>query len=1645
MTLQNPQRHVIPTAVLTQSKPVLITVVRQVTTAIPKTSVTRPRHAKTVVTKPNSPPRRHINHSPSPKASNFPPKITAAKAPMSNPQHALKDKGVIDSGCSRHITGNISNLSEFEELDGGYVAFGGNPKGGKISRKGKIKTEKLDYDDVYFVKELKFNLFSVSQMCDKKNSVLFTNTKCLVLSPEFKLPDENQVLLRVPRKNNTYNVDLKNIVPSGALTCLFAKATLDESNLWHRRLGYINFKTMNKLFKGNLVRGLPSKVFENDNTCVACKKGKQHKASCKFEGKVDEEFLVGYSVSSKAFRVFNSRTRIVQETLHVNFLENKPNVAGSGPTWLFYIDTLTRTMNYQPVTTDTNGDAAFDEKEPEFEARKPESEVNVSPSSSAQNKKHDVKTKKEAKGKSLVESITGYRNLSAEFEDFIDNSINEADFNNLETSITVSPIPTTIVHKDHLVTQIIGDLSSATQTRSMIRVAKDQGTKRVFRNKRDKKGIVVRNKARLVAKGHTQDEGINYEEVFALVARIEAIRIFLAYAAFMGFMVYQMDVKSAFMYGTIKKEVYVFQPSGFEDPDYPDMVYKVVKALYGLCQDLIACPIDTEKPLLKDPDGEDVDVHTYRSMIGSLMYLTLSRPDIYVCSLCMCSFLSYPKVDDKVGIEVSVVDLQVSAVRLILLLLVQKFLMFNLTNWCCSLSAVRLQALVDKKKVVVTESTIRDALQLDDADGVECLPNEEIFTELARMSLVRNVDSPTKFYMYPRFLQLMIRKQVGKGFLGVDTPLFEGMLVAQEVGKSDADEVHAEDVNAAGVTKCAASVADDEVNAVVDEPSIISPTPPTLPPQPSQDKPSTSHMRMLSWRMLRMLLMLKKVLMIRGGKQNPKLKSTRLTWNVLKSDTITAASITIIADDAQVPADEAYARELEAEINKNIDWDEVIDHVHKKEKEDNVVKRYQALKKKPQTKAQARKNMIIYLKNTKEQIDEEESRAFKRLNETKEDKAAKRQKLDEKKNQRSVHGQAKVKSWKLLESYGVQIITFTTTQLILLVERKYPLTKFTLSQMLNNVRLKVKEESEVSLELLRFTRQQQQEANAGRHFITAVSYELMLFGLTKDVAVILMLLAPKNTMAPLMFADTHDMVAFLSKSDASEIFDQIMDFLNAYTIKYDLVVNPTIYVSCIKQFWATAIVKKVNDDVQLRALIDGKKEVVSEAIIRRDLHLDDADGVECLPNEEIFKELSRMRYENPLPKLTFYKAFFYAQWKFLIHTLVQCLSTKRTAWNEFSCSMASAVICLATGRKFNFSKYIFDNMVRNVDCPSKFLMYPRFLQVVMDIQVDDMTTHNTRYTSLALTQKVFVNMRRVGKGFSGVETPLFASMLVHPQPQAKEGVEILISPAPPSTTKKDKHSQALEILQLKTRVKKLERKRKSKSPGLKRMRMEGKIEAIDADEDITLVDVESNEKIVAIDAESQGARDKQEKADMERVLELQRQYDDKEENIDWSVFAEQVQERHLDSIKKYQNLKKNPDLIAQDRKNMIIYLKNMAGYKMEYFKVMTYDKESFKKLKEAEVSGSKSKSTQEIPSNDLKEMSEEDIQNMLEIVPVLEFKVKALHVKYPIIDWEIHTEGSRVYWKIIRVRGITEAYKIFKDMLKGFDKEDLVALWNLVK
>ncbi|GJQ91498.1 hypothetical protein Tco_0002637 [Tanacetum coccineum] len=217
-------------------------------------------------------------------------------------------------------------------------------------------------------------------------------------------------------------------------------------------------------------------------------------------------------------------------------------------------------------------------------------------------------------------------------------------------------------------------------------------------------------------------------------------------------------------------------------------------------------------------------------------------------------------------------------------------------------------------------------------------------------------------------------------------------------------------------------------------------------------------------------------------------------------------------------------------------------------------------------------------------------------------------------------------------------------------------------------------------------------------------------------------------MANLKFADTHNLVVFLSKPIECKGFEQIVDFLNAHLINYALTVNPTIYTSCINQFWSTGVVKTIDGEVQLHALVDGKKIIISKASMRRDLKLEDEDCVDWGP---------------------------------------KC---KDTPWNEFSSTMASAIICLDTNQKFNFSKYIFECMVRNLDNVSgKFLMYPRFVQVFLDKQVDGMASHKRIYIAPSHTKKIFRNMKRVGKGFFGRVTPLFPSMVVQNQSKMGEG------------------------------------------------------------------------------------------------------------------------------------------------------------------------------------------------------------------------------------------------------------------------------------
>ncbi|GJT57491.1 hypothetical protein Tco_0992545 [Tanacetum coccineum] len=246
-------------------------------------------------------------------------------------------------------------------------------------------------------------------------------------------------------------------------------------------------------------------------------------------------------------------------------------------------------------------------------------------------------------------------------------------------------------------------------------------------------------------------------------------------------------------------------------------------------------------------------------------------------------------------------------------------------------------------------------------------------------------------------------------------------------------------------------------------------------------------------------------------------------------------------------------------------------------------------------------------------------------------------------------------------------------------------------------------------------------------------------------------------------------------------FHQIIDFITRSHIYYALTKKPEVCVSYIKQFWRTAeILTDDNGTVKIHATIDGHSLSITEGSLWRHLKLDDQDGVSSLPTIEIFAQLALMGYATESDKLTFKKGAFSPQWRFLIHNILHCLSPKKTAWEQFSSNIAAAVICLATNRKFNFSRMIFDHMVSNISSPHKFLMYPRFIQLCLDMQRHKLQQHTRVYSVPSLTMKVFSNMKRITKGFSGQEVALFPHMLAVPTSSASPSNSIS-SPEPTPT------------------------------------------------------------------------------------------------------------------------------------------------------------------------------------------------------------------------------------------------------------------------
>ncbi|GJV53601.1 copia protein, partial [Tanacetum coccineum] len=468
-----------------------------------------------------------------------------------------------------------------------------------------------------------------------------------------------------------------------------ANATEDESKLWHRRLGHVNFKNINKLVKGHLVRGLPSKVFMNDHTCVACKKG----------------YLLGYSTSSKAFRVYNKRTKRVEENMHIDFLEDQPNVAGSGPDWMFDCDFLTNyNETYIPVSVENHvnmvcrtrisiEDVVQAAQEKPFENSPKDSDVQDSEDVAEKEEQHTLteaeKVLKDDLERMIAQEIAAKAIYDATRQTFEEEelratqatSINKHNTGRISVGTSNSPLvstantpyasavstPTSLLNEDDSnVFQMMAYSSKSweilnLQFKQEERFQKDSSVQKLW------------------------EEGIDYDEVFAPVAMIEAIMLFLGFCFFNGISSYQRDGKSAFLVGTIKEEVDDHQPPGFVG-FYMSSMGKA-HILYGITGD------ET-----KQSDGLDGSLRLRAiygaELVSAASLVNTARPTLSTARLSLCcSKVLHDGIDDWISSQ-TVNDVK------------------------------QINATVDSKAVVVTEASIRSSLPFNDVDGTACLTNE---------------------------------------------------------------------------------------------------------------------------------------------------------------------------------------------------------------------------------------------------------------------------------------------------------------------------------------------------------------------------------------------------------------------------------------------------------------------------------------------------------------------------------------------------------------------------------------------------------------------------------------------------------------------------------------------------------------------------------------------------------------------------------------------------------------------------------------------------------------------------------------------------------------------------------------------------------
>ncbi|KAI3665007.1 hypothetical protein L6452_43623 [Arctium lappa] len=1145
----------------------------------------------------------------------------------------LKGKSIwhVDSGCSRHMTGNMSCLQNFKHINGGHVAFGDNLTGGKISGKGNVTKGKMTFEDVYYVDQLKYNLLSVSQVCDKQHSILFTNTECMILAPGFKVVDESMILLRTPRKDNVYCLDMDNVYSDSSLNCLVSKASMDESSLWHRRMCHMNFKTMNKLVKNNLVRGLPSKVFSCDDHCVACLKGKQHKTSHKT-------------------KEINSISSCLQ-LLHMD-LFGPTNVMSIGKKsyCLVIVDDYSRFTwrkalrdNSAPRTPQQNGVAERRNRTLIEAARSllADSKLPITFWAEAVNTACYVQNRVlvvKQKNKTPYELLNKRKPFIGFFKPF--------------------GCPCTILNtKSHL-----GKFDSKADDGFLVGYSSQSKAYRVFNSS---SRIIEESDNVKCNENIPNPIGSGPQWLFDIDSLTNSF----------GFSSDDYVGTGSGGSGTTQVSESISQSVIFPIPTVDPVVDCEKESSTGPSQSEEESR-DEETQANKEPEvatentsvelndsnlevelNEEPSHHTriqknhpLQLVIGDISSPMMTRNQSrlqemqdqqHIVLSCFLSQLEPKKAHDAMKESSWIEAMQ------------EELLQFKLQDVWDLVDLPKGQRAIGRKWVFRNKRDERGIVLRNKARLVaqgytqeEGIDYEEVFAPVARIEAIEEntlwTTSSSKsmkpdgiFICQSKYVQDILTKFGFSDSKPASTPMETHKRITTDLEGPKQSHYQA-------------------VKRIFRY----------LKGQPRLGLwyPHDSSFDLLAYSDSDLRGANLDIKSTSGGCQF--LGARLVSWQCKKQTTVSTSTT-----EAEYIAAASCCSQVLWIQNQMLDYGVTFLHTP------------------------------IFIDN---------SSAISIVNNPVKHSKTKHIEI-------RYHFIRDCNEKKLIQVVKVH----TDNQFADLFTKAFDVGRFTFLDMYSSTQCFARLKDSKFL---------------GKNF--------------------------QSLMASMAFIDEHNEITMLQKPKQAEGFHQIVDFLKSSHIAHALTMTPTIFIEHQRQFWAHATIV-TEDGVQIiKTTVCGKPLIVTEEVIRISLRLDDASGITSISNDDLFCTLTRMGYGGPLGIFKFSKAKFSPQWRFLVHTLMHCISKKTTGWSEFSSPIAYALVCLATTRRYNFSQMIFNDLVSNMGNKKSFYMYPRFVQAVINHELTDIPHSEGIYVPKLPKGKVFSNMSRSAGDSEGIDTPLFSTMMV---------------------------------------------------------------------------------------------------------------------------------------------------------------------------------------------------------------------------------------------------------------------------------------------